>query len=210
MNETYDEDYFENGVIFQKSGYQNFRWIPELTIPMCARLSEKLAIKDEDTILDFGCAKGYVVKGFRLIGKQAWGFDVSNYAINNCDRDVAQYVSTELTLQNNIKYDWIIAKDVLEHISYNEIDNLLNKIYNSCNKLFCCLPLGINDKYVIESYELDITHVIRKPLDWWGNKFKDNGFAVEYSGYSFDILKSNYSSFKNGNGFFILNTLKGN
>jgi len=205
MKEMYDEDYFERGVALSKSGYSNFRWIPELTIPMCARLSEKLKIKDTDVVLDFGCAKGYMVKGFRLIGKQAWGVDVSDYALRMADEGIKQYLYKEnFELQDGKKYNWIIAKDVLEHISHEEIDNTIKKLAVNCQKLFCCLPLGQNNSYFISSYNLDITHCIKETLEWWIQKFKMNGFEIEYADYHFDILKANYSIFENGNGFFVL------
>jgi len=205
MNNLYDEEYYERGIVTGKSGYSNFRWIPELTIPMCARLSEKLSIKDNETILDFGCAKGYVVKGFRLIGKQAWGFDISEYAIKKADEDIKQYLYKDnFDLQKGKKYNWIISKDVFEHISYNSIDLVIKKLSNSCIRMFCCLPLGANNKYFIPSYDLDVTHIIKESLEWWKQKFELNGFLCEFSEYHFDIMKLNYSDFKKGNGFFIL------
>jgi len=48
----YDKDYFENGIQTKKSLYENYRWMPELTIPFCSVLIERLNIKEDDTILD--------------------------------------------------------------------------------------------------------------------------------------------------------------
>jgi len=70
----FNEDYYERGVELGISGYSNYRWMPELTIPMCHEMINILNIKDDETILDFGCAKGYVVKGFRLLHKIAYIF----------------------------------------------------------------------------------------------------------------------------------------
>ena len=33
-SEKYDKDYFKNGIASGKSCYSNYRWLPELTIPM--------------------------------------------------------------------------------------------------------------------------------------------------------------------------------
>ena len=110
----YDEDYFERGVELGISGYSNYRWIPELTIPMCARIVEYLTISDEDIILDYGCAKGYLVKAFRLLHKRCFGYDASEYALSQVDADTKQYISDDLKILGN--FDIVIAKDVLEHI----------------------------------------------------------------------------------------------
>ena len=58
----YDKNYYECGIESGKSLYTNYRWMPELTIPMCSRMIEHLKISSRDKILDFGCAKGYSVK----------------------------------------------------------------------------------------------------------------------------------------------------
>ena len=67
---TYDKDYYECGIESGKSLYNNYRWMPELTIPFCSRIVEHLKISTEQKVLDFGCAKGYSVKAMRLLGRQ--------------------------------------------------------------------------------------------------------------------------------------------
>ena len=73
----YDEDYFERGIESGKSLYTNYRWIPELTIPMCSFLNEQLGIGQSENVLDFGCAKGFIVKAMRLLGRNAYGVDLN-------------------------------------------------------------------------------------------------------------------------------------
>ena len=75
----FNEDYYERGLEKGISGYSNYRWMPELTIPMCAMLNESLGIKLGQRILDFGCAKGFIVRAFRLLHREAWGYDPSEY-----------------------------------------------------------------------------------------------------------------------------------
>ena len=43
---NYSEDYYERGIELGISGYSNYRWIPELTIPMCYEMINILNIKD--------------------------------------------------------------------------------------------------------------------------------------------------------------------
>ena len=72
MNELagdfYNEDYYENGLALGCSGYSNYRWIPELTIPMAYHIINGLNISENSRILDYGCAKGYLVSAFKLLG----------------------------------------------------------------------------------------------------------------------------------------------
>ena len=69
--EVYDADYFLRGKQTGRSLYENYRWLPDLTIPMVAAMIRHLGIKPDDKILDFGCARGYVVKAFREMGYRA-------------------------------------------------------------------------------------------------------------------------------------------
>ena len=82
--------------------------------------SEALDIQNHfsfNTCVDYGCAKGFLVHALRLLGSNAWGEDISEYAVENCHPSVKDYVS----LPNDNTYDLLICKDVLEHIEEEDI-----------------------------------------------------------------------------------------
>jgi 2-polyprenyl-3-methyl-5-hydroxy-6-metoxy-1,4-benzoquinol methylase len=78
--EFFDKSYYESGPQSEKSLYQNFRWIPELTIPLAHHIVQSMGIMHDQTVMDFGCAKGYLVNALRLLKLEAYGVDVSEYA----------------------------------------------------------------------------------------------------------------------------------
>ena len=80
----YDKDYFENGLGSTKSCYENYRWIPELTIPMANKLINYLEINNNYKLLDFGCSKGYLVKALRLLDYDCYGVDISRLFPHSC------------------------------------------------------------------------------------------------------------------------------
>jgi len=45
-------------------------------------------LKKGDKILDVGCAKGFLVKDLLELGIDAFGLDISEYAIKNCEKEV--------------------------------------------------------------------------------------------------------------------------
>ena len=89
--ELYDREYFENGIITGKSCYQNYRWMPETTIKMAFNIIKYLHLPEGARFLDFGCAKGYLVKALRLLDIDAYGCDVSKYTIEMADAESQDY-----------------------------------------------------------------------------------------------------------------------
>jgi len=213
MNCAFNEDYYERGIEKGVSGYSNYRWIPELTIPLCFRIIEILEIEGDHKVLDFGCAKGYLVKGFRLLHREAYGVDISDYAISQSPAEIRPYLyhmndgdSIPLPPQGLEYdcYDAVVAKDVLEHIPYNKIVGVLQEIRKVSSYVFVVVPLGENGKYNVPAYENDVTHIIREPLEWWKDIFKEANFSVWKAKYKMDYIKSNWAQWEKGNGFFVL------
>lgn len=199
---VYDKDYYEYGPESGKSNYSRYRWIPELTIPMAMTIIDYLEIKSHHRVLDLGCAKGYLVKAFHWLRRPfTWGVDTSNYAIENCDPEVKGYCSCDLGYFD--LFDFIIAKDVFEHILLGEIADILYRI--KYKKIFAVIPLGENGKYRAPANDLDVTHVNCMDESEWTRFFEDHGSTVEKFKFKIDGIKDNY--YKNwpmAHGFFIL------
>jgi len=104
----FNKDYYENGISSGLSLYTNYKWMPDLTIPMAFRIIEILNIKERDSILDFGCAKGYMVKSFRMLYRDAYGVDISDYAISNCDKEVENYLLKIEDIKNISQFNKIL------------------------------------------------------------------------------------------------------
>jgi SAM-dependent methyltransferase len=201
----FDKDYYENGVASGKSGYSHYRWIPELTIPMAHNFTKLLHLQDKDKVLDYGCAKGFLVKAFTLLNINAFGCDISPYAVEHADADIRNKVKLyngEIPFEENFK--WIIAKDVLEHIPKEDLPTILGQMRQKSNHLYAVVPLGDGQKYIVPEYEGDITHRIRECKEWWEQTFEQNGWNVTHSTYLVKGLKDNWSHYKKGNGFFSL------
>jgi hypothetical protein len=206
----YDEDYFLRGKESGKSLYSDYRWMPALTIPMVEAMIDHLGIKKGQTILDFGCARGYTVKAFRMLGYRAWGVDISEWAVANADEEVRAYLWTTVGGGPSMgKFDWVIAKDVLEHVPYVQraIDGLME-----CASVgvFAVVPLSTfyNTPYVIEDYERDVTHIQRRSLLGWVEMFLEQGWSVE-AAYRVVGVKDNYKQYATGNGFITARRVEG-
>lgn len=223
----FDEDYFEHGVQLGKSLYDHYRWLGEPTIQLASRILGYLKIGRDDHILDYGCAKGYLIKAFRVLGYSAWGVDISPYAIDHADQDVRAYCwlvsgRPSMTIPRPVRsclankrrgrqrycgmprdYDAIIAKDVLEHLDEASVQGVLRRLRQASRQLFVIVPLGDGQRFVVPEYERDVTHRIRQPLEWWQRKLESSGWQVLEALYRLPGIKDDWAHHPRGNGFFI-------
>ncbi len=200
---VYDADYFLHGLETGKSLYQDYRFLPNLTRPMAAAMAQHLGIRHGDTILDVGCSRGYLVRAFREMGYDAWGMDVSEWAISNADEVAAPYLHLSGGSEIHGNFSWIVAKDSLEHVE--RLDFLINEMLHRASLgIFVVVPLSPScDKpYVCDAYERDVTHIWRLDLAAWARKFMRPGWVVE-ARYRLPWIKQNWykPGWERGNGF---------
>lgn len=205
----YDKNYYESGIEHGLSGYQNYRWLPELTLKMAHCLIQQLNIQIDNTVLDYGCAKGYLVKAFDLLDVECYGMDISEYAVSEADPQIRyrlRLCNSKLSSHDfskfSKKYDYIIAKDVFEHQSKNLLASNLQVLSQYCKTLFYAVPLAEAGRYIIPSFENDITHIIRENQSWWLDTTSSCGWQVQYSSLSQRGVKDNWlSAYPTGNLF---------
>ena len=152
------------------------------------------------------CAKGYLVKAFRLLNRKAWGVDISDYALKCCPPDVKDYCKlvdeSKPDFPNH--YDLCIAKDVFEHIPIGHIGDVLKGI--RAERMFAVIPLGDDDRFRAKANNYDQSHVLCKNENWWKSMFQVTGWYVNWMGFRVDGIKdSYYSTSPKAHGFFILN-----
>src|SRR5438270_13883388 len=78
---------------------------------------ELIKVLQPKRVLDAGCALGFLVEAFWDRGVEAWGMDVSSYAISQVRRDLQPYCRLG-SIADPIEgpYDLITCIEVLEHM----------------------------------------------------------------------------------------------
>tara|TARA_B100000427_G_scaffold298277_1_gene279181 strand:+ start:382 stop:1038 length:657 start_codon:yes stop_codon:yes gene_type:complete len=80
----FGEMYFDGPREYGYGGYRyDGRWKP-----VAKDIVTHFGLKPGDRVLDVGCAKGFLVKDLLAIGIDAYGIDVSKYALMNCEPEV--------------------------------------------------------------------------------------------------------------------------
>ena len=90
-----------------------------------------------NTILDVGCSQGITVDAYEKKGKEAYGIDISNIAINkvkelnikNCY--VANVINIPFATK---KFDSLVTCDVLEHLMPSDINKAIYEIIRVTKK----------------------------------------------------------------------------
>lgn len=207
--DVYDREYFEDGMCTGKSCYTNYRWMPELTIKMAHNFIKYLNLTESDKVLDYGCSKGYLVKALRILDIDAYGCDISEYALESVDSDARDYCrlikNDSLIPFDSIKFDWIVSKDVFEHMSEENIDVFLDCSFSFAKKMFHIIPLGDNGVFRIPEYHHDTSHIRIHDEKWWTKKFEEYDWKIISFDYRVRGIKDNWTKkYEKGNGFFTL------
>lgn len=88
------------------------------------------------SVLDAGCAMGFLVEALHKRGVEAWGVDISEYAISRVDESVRDRCRVaSLTEPLDRRYDLIACIEVLEHIPPAEADAVLANLCGATDRL---------------------------------------------------------------------------
>lgn len=203
--QPFGKDYYDNGPASGLSNYVDYRWLGAPTIAACKRMAEYIGARPGDSIMDVGAAKGYYVRGFRESGFRAFGYDTSTWAVENCDETVREWMFKELPER---AFDWIILKDICEHVRHCELAYLVGKLSLMASKgMLVIVPLAkeTGGAYLREEDERDSTHVIRWTLIDWIRFLESNahGFNVNAS-FHIEGIKPASRAVPHSTGFFTL------
>jgi SAM-dependent methyltransferase len=119
------------------------------------------------TVLDAGCAKGFLVAALRERGVDATGFDLSEFAIANAPEAVRPFLRTgSLTEPIEGQYDLVTCIEVIEHL--DPADSQL-AVKNLC---------AAADHVLLSSTPGDLdepSHVNVRPPEQWAQLFAGHG-----------------------------------
>ncbi len=162
LSTIYDSHYYKN---YSPSTYaRNKEWL-EFFDTIAENI---IATIHPETVLDAGCAWGFLVEALRKRGVAAWGVDISEYAINQVHESVKPYCRVgSLTEPLERHYDLIVSIEVLEHMPQKAARQA---IANMCQ---------YSDDFLISSTPFDYkeaTHINVQPPAYWARLFALEGF----------------------------------
>lgn len=150
-------------------GYDEYRWDNPVWQRHMRMLADRvIALAAPKTVLDVGCARGLWVQALRERGVEAYGVDISDFAIDSADPQVRPYLSVHpATEPFDRTYDVIICSEVLEHLAPADAQVAIDNMCAATERiLFSSSPADHDEP----------THVNTKPTATWAAWFAERGF----------------------------------
>jgi GT2 family glycosyltransferase len=168
----YNEQYFQHGcgpLPYER----NEEWLGHF-----GRIADMIARTiNPATMLDAGCAMGFLVEALRDRGIDAYGIDISDYAIDCVRDDIKPFCWVgSLTESLPRHYDLITCIEVLEHLPKEAGMRAIAQLCEATNDIiFSSSP----DDYT------ESTHFNVQPPEYWAAAFAAHGFSrdVDFDGY---------------------------
>jgi len=122
-------------------------------------------------VFDAGCGWGFLVEAFWDRSVEAWGRDISDYAISKVRRDVKPYCTVgSLTDPIEGHFELITCIEVLEHMPEAEAKQAIEHMCRAGDViLFSSTPSDLAEE----------SHVNVQPVIYWLRLFRQHGFAPD-------------------------------
>jgi len=134
-----------------------------------------------DTVLEIGCAKGFLICEFYKNGMNIAGIDLSSYALENAIKDVKPFLvqgSCEHLPWKTNSFDLVISKDTLPHLTQDQLALAIVEIRRVCRTDNIFFEIGViedkQDRELMKTW--DETQQSIENSAWWRHLLDNHGF----------------------------------
>lgn len=170
MQNFFGEEYYQN--YWTENGGTSYENLEEFQVFIRSAAEYIKKEYHPQTVLDAGCAMGLLVAALRDLGVEAYGVDLSEYAISGVREDIRPYCavgSLADPLPNSLprRYDLVVSIEVLEHMPEEDgKKSIANLCTMSDQILFSSVPDDTTDP----------THINLHETPYWCGLFAKQGF----------------------------------
>jgi len=179
----FGEEFFDGERLY---GYGGYGYHPRFWTDTVARFKEHYDLADDASVLDVGCAKGYMLHDFKRIYPDLTvaGVDISEYAINNSIPEMVPNVqvanATKLPYEDD-SFDLVISINTVHNLPLEECKQAIREIERvSRGNSFLSVDAWRNEKQHEGMLKWNLTALTYMSVDDWVALFEDVGYTGDY------------------------------
>jgi ubiquinone/menaquinone biosynthesis C-methylase UbiE len=179
----FDREYFDGDRL---TGYGGYNYHPRFWTDTVARIRDHYDLAPNASVLDVGCAKGFMMYDFKKLMPQLdiHGIDVSPYALENAPPEVRPFmqVANAKSLPFPAKsFDLVIAINTIHNLAPEECRQALREIARVSRKdAFVMNDAWRNDAEKQSMLDWNLTALTYMHVDDWKKLFAEVGYRCDY------------------------------
>jgi 2-polyprenyl-3-methyl-5-hydroxy-6-metoxy-1,4-benzoquinol methylase len=177
-----------NKVYFTTGNYKEYEKIASAWTKRVARRIIKETVPGKlASVLDVGCAQGFLVSMLRRMGCKAFGLEYSDYALSQAKPDVIRYIKKGSILSSRAalaKFNVVVCFNVLEYIPEPLVLKALKNLVNWSNDMVFFTTCFTHSCYATQKHSPDNLRITVKTQKEWIKLFGSLG--ARYSGKFYD------------------------
>lgn len=170
----------------RKYGFGGYKYIPGLLTPLAKKLVKSYKLKNNSSILEVGCGKGYLLYEIKKIlpGITISGFDISGYALKNSKNEVKQYLFCHSAQKKypfqKKKFDLVISLNTLHNLQIFDLLKAVKEIERVGKKKFIVVESYNNTRHLFNLQCWALTAESFFSSKEWVWLFKKFGYKGDY------------------------------
>lgn len=170
----------------RRHGYGGFSYHSRFWRPVVPTFQKHFGLQAGDSLLDVGCAKGFMLHDFAEIipGLRVAGIDISDYAIENTIEDMQPHVEVgdARSLQfPDDSFDVVVAINTIHNLNREECVGALQEIERVSRRgAFVTVDAYRNDEEKKAMFAWNLTARTILHVDEWENLFSKAGYTGDY------------------------------
>ncbi len=170
----------------RRVGYGGFTYDPRFWQPVVPTFQKHYGLTGESSLLDVGCAKGFMLKDFAeaIPGMTVAGIDVSDYAIANAVEGMEHFVQVadarDLPFEDD-SFDLVVSVNTIHNLERVEVVDSLREIQRVSRRWSFVVVDAYRDateKDRIDAWNLTALTVLS--TDDWVDLFREAGYTGDY------------------------------
>jgi SAM-dependent methyltransferase len=183
ISRQFGPEYFDGD---RRQGYGGYRYEPRFWQPTVRRLAEYYRLSEGASILDVGCAKGFLLYDFKQLmpGVTVAGLDISQYALDHAPAEVRPFLrlgnAKELPYGDK-SFDLVLSLNTIHNLPLDQCKQALREIQRvSRAHAFIVVDAWRTEEEHQRLQQWVLTAQTYMHVDDWGKLFREVGYTGDY------------------------------